>query len=393
MSFSIDFHLVHSFERQFIHSCALALALTLVTGCAHNRAIDETGELFTALGKVYEIENVPQIEGAIHQIQYGGLSGLDILKETDETISMISLTDRGPNGKLVNKKLRPFAVPNFSPSLIYLEHTKSTGRTRVTQVVPIQLDSQLRTTGLPNNFVAEQPVDLNLKPISTDPNGLDSEGVAVAPDGSIWICDEYGPSIVKLNSRGEWQKRFVPEGTWVKGMKNTYAILPQQLAQKRTNRGFEALAFEDHTLFAFLQSPLEKNSKDLMIVEFDTLTEKVVARHHYKMNDSKIEKIGDVVALGNKTFLAIELDDNKGVHSQKYIQWIDLNTNQSRRLLNLVTSGFTYSQKAEGLAYSKNSKKIFIINDNDFNFESVINPNSNFKIESTRLLSIDFHLH
>jgi hypothetical protein len=112
-----------------------------------------------------------------------------------------------------------------------------------------------------------------------------------------------------------------PEGTFGE------EVLPAVLAQRRQNRGFEAIAYDRGKIYAFVQSPLRNpvslpNStlnklKNIRVVEFDP-DSLATKQYIYVMDnpdpleetDSRADKIGDAVSFGNGEFLVLERDDD-----------------------------------------------------------------------------------
>lgn len=336
-----------------------------------------------------KVENLPIIEesAADTPIQLAAFSSLVLEELTPEKWLLTAVTDRGPNTNS-NHQRRSFAIPQFSPSLIQLNYNPQTKRARFLKRLPLTLPKGQRVTGLPNNVAEEMPIDLQNRPLPPDPNGLDIEGLVKAQDGSYWVSEEYGPSLVHFSKSGEWLARYVPQGHVVPGMIKTKDILPKKLAHRRPNRGFEAVAREGNLLYAFMQSPLTKKSQTIYIIEFDMEQEKVTGEYAYIMTDPQVEKIGDAQSLGNGQFLIIELDDLIGSKSKKYLKLLDLKnaTNllkepvgqvssaTSRTVINLTAVGFDYAQKAEGLELAKDRSTVLIVNDNDFNLSGELDP-------------------
>jgi hypothetical protein len=83
--------------------------------------------------------------------------------------------------------------------------------------------------------------------VTTSPR-LDSEGLALAPDGSLWVSDEYGPGVYNFGQDGVARRRLDP----------TAAFIPSEGTGRVTNRGFEnlCLAPDGRRLLTLLQSPL-----------------------------------------------------------------------------------------------------------------------------------------
>lgn len=201
-------------------------------------------------------------------------------------------------------------------------------------------------TGLPNTAIIgdgntphndEVPVDLFGNVLPLDPLGGDFEGIVVADDGSFWLADEYRPAIYHFDSRGRLIHRYIPLGTHAAagaavpapGTAGLYGVeaLPAVLAQRRQNRGFEAIAMQDGKLYAFVQSPARNPAslsngtlnglKNIRVVEFDPAT-LATRQFLYVMDnpaavsagDSRADKIGDAAALPGGGFLVVERDDD-----------------------------------------------------------------------------------
>jgi hypothetical protein len=118
-------------------------------------------------------------------------------------------------------------------------------------------------SGLPTpgsaNSRREPALDMEGRPLAPDPGGVDSEGIIAAPDGSLWIGDEYGPSLLRIDADGRVHMRWVPKGEerTIEGAPYpAAAVLPAIAAKRHVNRGFEALAWTDLGLVIAFQSPL-----------------------------------------------------------------------------------------------------------------------------------------
>jgi hypothetical protein len=137
----------------------------------------------------------------------------------------------------------------------------------------------------------------------------------------LWVSDEYGPFIVKIDpATGIILNKYAP-GTG----------LPDIFLKRRANRGMEGLALDTSTdkLHGFLQSPLTDGSATYSVTgkselieryarftrwtEFDPTTGKAGKMYAYPLDAADYQdgrtgnaKLGDVVALGNGKFLVIE---------------------------------------------------------------------------------------
>ena len=292
-------------------------------------------------------------------ITLGGFSGLFFEGKTPTgNYKFITHPDRGPNGEPTNVDgdsalERPFALPTFQPELVRFEFNPTSSQFTITQRIPLfRADGVTKLTGLPNSYtgttglkhVDEEPVNLFGQVLPPDPLGADLEGIVVAADGSFWLVDEYRPAIYHFNNAGVLQQRFVPQGIAAKagqpaGTFGTEA-LPEVYAQRRANRGFEAVALEGNILYAFIQSPIDnpdtandansRAAKNLRVLAFHTISQTVVGEYLYVLRDpsasgtARTDKLGDAAALGNGRFLVMERDDRTDLNANKLIFEMDL---------------------------------------------------------------------
>lgn len=360
------------------------------------------------------------------EILLGGFSGLFFEGFTEDgKLKFITNTDRGPNGEPTDLVAetegneRPFALPDFQPELVRFELDRTTGEITITERIGLTRTDGSPLTGLPNiqngetgtAYTDEVPIDLFGNLLSNDPLGADLEGLVVADDGTFWLGDEYRPAIYHFDSSGKLIDRFIPEGEPTSGGEFGTAVLPAVYAQRRANRGFEAVALEGNKLYAFIQSAIDnpdtaeddtsRSSRNLRILEFDIETQTVTGEYLYVLDDisssgsAKTDKIGDAVSLGNGKFLVVERDDRSTADSNKLIYEIDLSsaTNlistpiasdktleelsidelsdlgvqavEKRLVTNAAAIGYTGVEKLEGLALI-DQNTIALINDNDF---------------------------
>jgi 3-phytase len=380
----------------------------------------------------YEFKNLPKLGTTSkgQDIFLGGFSGLYFQGiATNGNLKFVTHTDRGPNGDPTGAN-RPFYLPSFQPEIVSFELNRTAGDITITKRTGLfRADGKTPLTGLPNlqaganglAYTDEIGVDLDGKVLANDPFGADVEGIVVAPNGEYWMVDEYRPAIYRFDVNGKLLDRFIPKGTAVAptidlavGTFGT-EVLPEVYAQRRSNRGFEAVAIEGSKLYAFIQSPIDnpdnagdtasRASRNLRILEFDTVTKTVTGEYLYLLDNitasgnAKTDKLGDAVSLGNGKFAVVERDDLATTASNKLIYQIDLAgaTNignpanfilpsnktieqltpaeltaakiapvSKNLIVNAAQAGYTGVEKLEGLALvSPNT--LALINDNDFN--------------------------
>ncbi|MDZ8077874.1 MAG: phytase [Nostoc sp. DcaGUA01] len=376
---------------------------------------------------IYDFENLPKLgtTSKNQDILLGGFSGLYFQGiAANGNLKFVTNTDRGPNGEPDGVN-RPFLLPDFQPEIISFELNRTTGEIIITNRTKLfRQDGTTPLTGLPNlqavgnglAYTDEIAVDLDNNVLANDPLGADLEGIVVAKNGDYWLVDEYRPAIYHFDSNGKLIERFIPQGTATAPDPDQPAgtfgieVLPAVYAQRRNNRGFEAVALEGNKLYAFIQSPIDnpdvandatsKASLNLRILEFDIVTKQVAAEYLYRLEGlPATDKIGDAVSLGNGKFAVVERDDNGTSAGNKLIYQIDLagatNINNPANftlpagktieqltsaelatanitpvtkslIANAAQLGYTGVEKLEGLALVA-PNTLALLNDNDFN--------------------------
>ena len=221
----------------------------------------------------------------------GGFSGLHYVGSNNGKLRFLSVSDRGPNGEPVNVDSdaaleRPFVLPAYQARVSTLEFDPATKQIAIVATTLLTRTDGTPLTGLPNiPGTDEEPVQivpatdasrtgtftsggatLGYKTLSYDPLGADLEGIYQTATGSMWMVDEYRPSVYEFDATGKMVSRFVPAGTaaLTPDTSDTFGTetLPAHLIKRQANRGFEALAVDESRglLFAFVQSPLDSVS-------------------------------------------------------------------------------------------------------------------------------------
>ncbi len=90
---------------------------------------------------------------------------------------------------------------------------------------------------------------------------MDPEGLVRLADGSFWVAEEFGPSLLQVAADGTVLKRLVPQGLQNDFKDADYEVVPSLRpfsVYRAQNRGFEALALspDEKFLYAMLQGPL-----------------------------------------------------------------------------------------------------------------------------------------
>ncbi len=178
----------------------------------------------------------------------------------------------------------------------------------------------------------EGAFDLRGQPLGADPCGADTEGIAALDDGTFWVADEYGPSLLRVDADGQVLFRVVPKGASAALRDARYpvrAILPAIARRRRLNRGFEALALSKngrhlHVLFQSALSHPNRVASELgryaRLWTLDAQTGRFLSQHLYPFDppqsfarDARAGevsgadlKICDAVSVGARELLVLE---------------------------------------------------------------------------------------
>ncbi|MFT3734474.1 MAG: esterase-like activity of phytase family protein [Rhodocyclaceae bacterium] len=327
-------------------------------------------------------------------------------KDAEGRLLFYGIGDRGPNGDspkvFVGDKgfaSKVFPVPTFIPRFAEIVVTPGKGAA-LTRTVPIGFDSG-PASGLPiasgkTGSTGEVALTDKLATLGFDANGIDPESIAIDKDGNLWISDEYGPFLMKLDRNGNVLAKYEPG----KG-------LPTIIGARQPNRGFEgATVTPSGKIVAIVQSTLDVDGKTkdsasfTRIVELDPKTGttrqfaySIDMAHYLKAGDAKL---GDIVAIDDTHFALI--DQGAGKNGMRNLIVIidiagatDISNIQAaggkaleyatpaelaavkfvraQTLLDMRDLGWT-PEKTEGLAIVDG--KLAVINDNDFGISSSV---------------------
>ena len=217
------------------------------------------------------------------------------------------LTDRGPNvdGPLPDSKI--FPRPDYTPRI---------GRFRIVgddlvreQVIELRDRDGAPISGLPSpagpGATGETALALDGSLISGAEGGMDAEGLALLPDGSFWIAEEYGPTLV----------HYDPDGREIGRMRaGDSEELPAVLVRRRPNYGIEAVAaVPSGKLVAVLQAPLDnpkeagRASRAVRLLLIDPAGGP--SRQYVYELDEPGYMVTAVTAASDETLLVVERDD------------------------------------------------------------------------------------
>ena len=259
-------------------------------------------------------------------------------KAADGSRVFYAIGDRGPNADApkfeTGAKPEPtkmFPAPAYTPS--YGAIRVGGGKAVLASLIPLKDAAGRAISGRPIppgsvGATGETPVDDRLARLGFDPEGLDTEGIAIDRENrrNLWICDEYGPFIAKIDGyTGRIIKKYVPGRE-----------LPMIAADRQPNRGFEGIAVTPSgKVLAAIQSICDVDGKvkeskatfiRLLLLDPATGTVRQYAYPHnrddYKRSD--VAKIGDLAAISETKFLLIERGKNADGKTRIPVYVIDL---------------------------------------------------------------------
>lgn len=399
-------------RRVWVVAASVVGVAGLVGGSVQVASADERGPRVVGTATLPDVSLGKFANGLIRgsveddrKVDLGGI-GSDIFP-AGKSGEFWTVTDRGPNGqiKVDGANRRTFPVPGFDPAIVKVKVAGK--KLKVVDEIPITTRHGKPVTGLSNQESRDElpyTYDASTR-LPLNPNGLDTEGIVRAYDGTFWLVDEYSPSLVHVSSHGQVLARYVPKGLNLQGA--DYPViesLPAIFLTRKVNRGFEGLAqLPGGDLVLALQSPLSNPSKKVgeaslntRLLRFSPRAGKVTAEYAYRFDpvgvvdpgedDTSELKISSIVAAGPETLLVEERTDN-AARLQRVVlrpsanilgsQWDDAATTPSYEAdatgvpvlqktlyldLNTVKGA---PKKIEGVALLPHNALV-VINDNDF---------------------------
>lgn len=351
----------------------------------------------------------------------------------DPSDTIYTVSDRGPNftcgaaKKLIGpesqalckdiKGARFYPTPDYSPSIYRLELDRESGNYAIKDVISLKTASGKAITGLLNPQTAAKTdagIDATGKRLAYDPDTIDAEGIIKLSDGSFWIGEEMGPSVLHVAADGRIVKRFVPADAaadYADADTEIVATLPAILSKRQGNRGIESMAVspDEKFLYFMLQNPLSNpdskayaKAKNTRVFKMERESGKLVGEFVYQLDDPQsfsldpsdkqnAPRISELTALGMDRLLVLERTDGTtklheinldGATNILGSAWDDVATAPSLELTNdLGGTGVTPVSKVlrfdtaadfpdaptkiEGVAFLGDGA-MALINDNDF---------------------------
>jgi hypothetical protein len=351
--------------------------------------------------------------------------------DPDNTIYVVS--DRGPNFTCGGAKeimgedsqalckgvkgARFYPTPDYTPSIYRLELDRASGSFAVKDIISLKTASGIAVTGLLNPqsvATTDQGLDAQGNKLAFDPNTVDAEGLVKLTDGSFWIGEEMGPSVLHVAADGRIVKRIVPADAvadYAGADTEIVGGLPAILSKRHANRGIESMAVspDEKFLYFMLQNPLDNpnakayaQAKNTRLFKMERASGKLVGEYVYQLDDPRsfaldpsdkqnAPRVSEMTAIGLDRLLVLERTDKTTKLHEVFLDgatnilgtaWDDAATSPSLELSNdlsgsdvvalIKTLRFDTARdfpdapvKLEGIAFLGDGT-MALINDNDF---------------------------
>jgi hypothetical protein len=143
---------------------------------------------------------------------------------------------------------------------------------------------------------------------------FDIESVRQDGRGDLWFGDEFGPFLIHTDAAGRLLEAPIPL-PGVKSPENP-SLETEKEPNLPTSGGFEGMAISEdgNTLYPMLEVALEDDpdQSQRLIYEFDLGNKRYTGERWYYRAEAPEHSIGDLTALGDERFLAIERDNEQG---------------------------------------------------------------------------------
>ena len=207
----------------------------------------------------------------------------------------------GPDDKQIcapGKRGKIYLVPGFAPS-IYAIDLGPGKHARFAEMIPLKGTSGRPLSGIANPLEHARPetaYGTDGQVLAPDPSGIEPGALVRLKDGSFWVADGFGPSLLEVAPDGGVRRRIVP-ATLADDLRDAdYPIephLPGILSLRQVGRGFDGLALSPDEAFLFVAmcSPLMNPSQEVFrasatvrILKIDRVSGKVVDQFVYALD-------------------------------------------------------------------------------------------------------------
>jgi len=157
---------------------------------------------------------------------------------------------------LPGKRGKIHLLPGYVPSIYAIDIGETTAR--FIDMLPLKTASGKPVTGLANPLVnarGEASYAMDGRQLDTDPSAVEPGGLVRVGDGSFWIADSAGPSLIEIGPSGAVRRRLVPANLADDFSGADYpvqAVLPAILSRRQVSHGFDGIALSSDQRFLFV---------------------------------------------------------------------------------------------------------------------------------------------
>lgn len=216
------------------------------------------------------------------------------------------LTDRGPNVDGTQPDSKVFPLPDYVPHIGVFRRAGDS--LHLVRKIRLCDSTGVPFSGLPHETGDGQTGETALGLTgrvwhSGQRRGIDPEGLALMPDGTFWVSDEYGPFLMHFSAEGRCMEVRSPFN----------GGLPPAYAGRRPNRGMEGLCANGAgtLLYGILQSPMTGNLEyapsDCLPLCAILLSSNEIREYLYPL-DEAAEGVSALACVDDSTLLVLERD-------------------------------------------------------------------------------------
>ena len=244
------------------------------------------------------------VDGLDFPVRLGGYGSALAYSSRDSLFWL--LADRGPNVDGTQPGSKVFPLPAYVPCVGVFRY--QAGRFQWVKKITLRDEKGNPFCGLPNEAgggtTGETALGLQGQVLHPGlQRGIDPEGLALMPDGTFWVSDEYGPFLMHFSAEGRCMEVRSPFN----------GGLPSAYAHRRPNRGMEGLCANaaGTRLYGILQSPMAEDvgyapsgMLPLCVVPLDS---GAVREYLYPL-DGAAEGVSALACVDDSTLLVLERD-------------------------------------------------------------------------------------
>jgi hypothetical protein len=243
-----------------------------------------------------------------------------------------------------------YLLPGYVPSIYAIDLAGESGA-RFSEMLPLRGRSGKYLTGL-TNFAngprAEASYAADGRTLDPDPSGVEPGGLVRLADGTFWIAEKFGSSLLEVAPDGQVLRRLVPSNLAevLKGADYPIEpILPATISLRQVTRGFDGLAVspDERFLYVSMQNALAnpgveayRHSPAVRIWKIERATGRIAGEFVYPLDapasfngESGIVgrplrqsdvRVAEIVAVGEDRLLVLERLRNA---TRVYKVWLD----------------------------------------------------------------------